>query len=532
MSGEASVDAVRPLQPPQAGEPPPVGWRELVGFFAMVFGMFMAILDIQIVTSSLSELQAGLSASTDEISWVQTSYLIAEIIMIPLSGWLSRVLSTRWLFLASVIGFTVMSAACAFADDLNTMIVLRAAQGFLGGAMIPTVFATSYTIFSPKRRASNSVLMGLVATSAPTLGPTLGGWITADFTWHWLFLVNVVPGTIVTLLVFLLVDFDRPHLHLLRRFDWLGVILVALFLGSLEYVLEEGPRNEWFDTNSIVIFTIVAAVAGVVFFWWELTTKNPVVVLRTFKNKNFAIGCLFSFVIGIGLYGAVYITPLFLGQVARYDSMQIGMLMSITGIFQMMVAPIAGKLTRTFDLRYVLSFGLLLLGASIALNSVLTHETRFWELFLPQAMRGMALMCCFVPINALTLGTLTPEQVRNGAGFYNLTRNLGGAIGLASINTVLTDRYALHHTRLMEAITARRLNVQAVLDSLAARFSDMMPGNADLAALKTIGNLVQREALVLTYSDCLFLMSFVFFAALLMMPMVNKVVLAINRPQT
>jgi DHA2 family multidrug resistance protein len=205
--------------------------------------------------------------------------------------------------------------------------------------------------------------------------------------------------------------------------------------------------------------------------------------------------------------------------------------MSVAGICQMVMAPISGKLTRTYDLRYVLGAGLVLLGASIGLNSVLTNLTRFDELFLPQALRGMALMLCFPPINALTLGMLSPDKVRNGAGLYNLMRNLGGAIGLASINTVLTERYALHHTRLVEAVTLRRPNVQSMLDGLSARFDSMLPGNADLQAMKIMAGIVDREALVLTYSDCLFLMAFVFFGALLLMPMVRRVVLPINQPQ-
>ncbi len=509
----------------------PVTWRELVGFFAMVFGMFMSILDVQIVTSSISELQAGLSASADEISWVQTSYLIAEVITIPLSGWLSSAFSTRWLFLTTCVGFTVMSAACAFADDLNTMIVFRAMQGLFGGAMIPTVFATSFTAFSPKRRASNSVLMGLVATAAPTIGPTLGGWITADFSWHWLFLINVVPGTIVAFTVYSLVRFDKADLRLLRHFDWFGVILVALFLGSLEYVLEEGPRNEWFDDDSITTLAFVAGIAGALFFWWELTCRHPIVVLRTFKHRNFTLGCTFSFIVGIGLYGAIYITPLFLGEVAGYDSMQIGTLMSVAGIAQMITAPISGKLTRTYDIRYVLSFGLVLLGSAIALNSVLTNLSRFDELFWPQALRGAGLMLCFPPINALTLGTLPPDAVRNGAGLYNLMRQLGGAIGLASINTVLTARYALHYTRLTESVNLRRWNVQSMLDGLSAKFGSVLSGNGDLEAAKLMARLVDREALVLTFCDALLLMSLVFFSALLLMPLVRRVVLPINQPQ-
>jgi DHA2 family multidrug resistance protein len=492
-----------------------------VGFIAMVVGMFMAILDIQIVASSLSEIQAGLSASADEISWVQTSYLIAEVVMIPLSGMLSRILSTRVLFTIAAAGFTLTSIACAFAGSIESMIVWRALQGFIGGAMIPTVFATSFALFPGSRQAGISVLIGLVATMAPTIGPTLGGWLTQTFSWHWLFLANVVPGIIVTTLVWTLVDVDKPNRSLLKGFDILGLLLMAGFLGSLEFVVEEGPRKDWFDDEHIVIFAVIAVVAGVGFFWRVLSYRNPIVELRAFLDRNFAIGSLYSFIIGIGLYGAVYLQPLFLARVRGYNSLQIGTIMFVTGIFQFLSAPLAGALSKKMDLRVMLALGLLLFGSGVWLNSFMTAEWSFWELFLPQAVRGMSLMLCFIPINAIALGTLPPEQLKNASGLYNLMRNLGGAIGLAVINTIMTERMALHMNRLGDNINLARPEVQQMLDGLAASY-DGLVANAEAAALKTMAGLAQREALVMTFNDCLLVMAFVFFGALLFMPLVRK----------
>jgi MFS transporter, DHA2 family, multidrug resistance protein len=223
--------------------------RRLLAFVCMVFGMFMAILDIQIVAASLAEIQAGVNASSEEITWVQTSYLIAEVIMIPLSGYLSRALSTRWMFAISAGGFTLMSLMCALSGSINELIVWRALQGFIGGAMIPTVFAVSFTVIPPARRNVVAPIIGLVATLAPTIGPTLGGYLTEMFSWHWLFLINVIPGVFVTIATALLIDFDKPELDLLRRFDWTGFAVMATFLGSLEYVLEEGPTKDWFQSS-------------------------------------------------------------------------------------------------------------------------------------------------------------------------------------------------------------------------------------------------------------------------------------------
>jgi len=267
--------------------------RRLIAFLAMCFGMFMAFLDIQIVSSSLNEIQAGISASADEIPWVQTAYLIAEVIAIPLSGFLSRALGTRILFSISAAGFTVASVLCGTSSSINEMIVWRALQGFIGGGMVPTVFASAYFIFQGPRQKFIAPVVGLIATLAPTIGPTVGGYLTDAYSWHWLFFINVVPGIIVAVMTFLLVDFDQPDLSLLRNFDWCGLISMAGFLGALEYVLEEGPRYEWFDDSTITAVAIVSAISAVVFFTRVLSAQTPIVDLRPFSNRNFAVGSLF-----------------------------------------------------------------------------------------------------------------------------------------------------------------------------------------------------------------------------------------------
>jgi DHA2 family multidrug resistance protein len=305
----------------------------------MVVGMFMAILDIQIVASSLGEIQGGLSAAPDEIAWVQTSYLIAEGVMIPLSGFLARLLSTRILFVLSAAGFTAASLACAFVDTLEGMIAARALQGFLGGAMIPTVFSSAYLIFPRDRQTTMSAIIGLVATLAPTLGPTLGGWLTTTFSWQWLFLVNLVPGIAVTIGVLSLLDIDRPDWSLLEGFDWLGLLAMAAFLGSLEFVLDEGPDHDWLTDGTVRAFTLLMLVGATLFFWRVLTHFNPIVDLRCFRNRNFAVGSLFSFVLGMGLYGAVFLLPLFLSRVRHYTALDIGWVMAVTGLAQSPPSP-------------------------------------------------------------------------------------------------------------------------------------------------------------------------------------------------
>ncbi len=501
---------------------PAVTMRQWAGFMAMVVGMFMAILDIQIVSSSIREIQAGLSASADEITWVQTAYLIAEVIMIPFSGYLSRLLSTRVLFVISAAGFTLMSIGCALATSLDAMILFRVLQGFIGGAMIPTVFATSFLLFPAAKRAGVTVLIGLVATMAPTLGPTLGGYLTQTLSWHWMFLANVLPGIAVALAVWLFVDIDRPDWGLLKGFDLPGLLLMALFLGSLEYVFEEGPRNDWLEDDVIAAFAALAVAGGVLFFWRMFTYKQPIVWLKAFHDRNFAIGSLFSFILGIGLYGSTYLLPAFLGRVRGFNSLQIGLLMIVTGAFQFASAPIAGALSKRLDLRVMLALGLSLFGTGVYLQSFETAEWGFWDFALPQAVRGISLMMCFIPINTLALGTLPPHELKNASGLYNLMRNLGGAIGLGALNTVLIDRLALHYQRISENITAARPAVTGFLDGLSSRLGDMVSVDPDLAALRKLNDLVAREATVLTFNDALLIMAGVFACALLLMPLIRK----------
>ncbi len=499
-----------------------VGVREWVGFMTMVVGMFMAILDIQIVSSSLTEIQAGLSASADEISWVQTSYLIAEVIMIPFSGFLSRLLSTRVLFSVSCAGFTLMSFACAFSSSLGGMVVFRALQGFIGGAMIPTVFATSFLLFPVEKRPLVGVVMGLVATMAPTLGPTLGGWLTQNYSWHWLFLINIVPGLLVSVTVWKLVDVDRHDYSLLEGFDWLGLFLMALFLGSLEYVAEEGPRNQWLEDQTILIVATLMFVAGILFFWRVLTAANPIVQLSAFQNRNFAFGCLYSFILGVGLYGSVYLIPLFLAQVRGLNSLQIGVIMIVTGACQFLSAPLAGAMAKHMDLRLMMGCGFGLFALGLWFNAQLTAESDFNELLLPQALRGASLMLCFIPINTLSLGLLPPDKLKNASGLYNLMRNLGGAIGLALINTLVLHQAALHYNRLGEQVNLGRPVVQGLVEQLSARFEALGLADPGAAAMAALVGLLKRETLAMTYGDCLLVMSCVFLLGLITMPMIHQ----------
>jgi DHA2 family multidrug resistance protein len=528
----AAVPAPKPAPAPVPPPPPAAGpapspelgpsLRDWIGVLAMVFGLFMAIMDVQIVTSSLTQIQGGLSASPDEISWVQTAYLIADVVMVPLSGMMSRLLSTRVLFVSAALGFTGASVLCATATSLSQMILYRAMQGFCGGAITPLVFPVVYTKFRGPRLATLMVIISVILNLSSTLGPTIGGFLTDTLSWHWLFLVNIVPGIAVAATVWLTIDIDRPDWSLLRYFDLFGLVLMALFLGCLEYALEEGPRWDWLSDDTIFAAVVVSGTASVLFFWRVLTYHQPIVDLRAFTNRNFALGSFYTFIVGNGMYSTTYLIPLFLAQVRGFSAWQIGMTVVVAGLAQMALSPVSTQVARRLDLRIMLGFGLFLFAVSMYLTAGLTNQSGFAELLVPQALRGFALMFCYLPANLIALGTVPPDKLKNAAGLYNLTRDLGGAIGLAALGTVMNDRLHFHWNRLIEDINPARAAVQHFLESQSSRFEGLISGDANRAALKLLANTVQREALVLTYNDALTLIGVVFVFALCLMPLVKS----------
>ena len=493
--------------------------RRLVAFLIMVFGMFMSILDIQVVSASLTDIQAGLSASSSEVSWVQTAYLIAEVIAIPLSGFLSRALGTRLLFAISASGFTLASLACGFASTIEEMILWRAIQGFLGAGMIPTVFASAYTVFPRSKFYIVGPIIGLVATLAPTIGPTVGGIITDWMSWHWLFFINIVPGVCITIGVLALVDFDQPNFALLERFDWWGLIFMAGFLGSLEYVLEEGPQYEWMQDTSVAICALVGGVSMIAFFWRVLTAEEPIVDIRTFSDRNFAVGCLISFCIGIGLYGLTYIYPRYLSEVRGYSALMIGETMFISGATMFVTAPIVGRLMLRFDMRYIIAAGLIIFALGAYQMTWITRDYDFYELMVPQILRGIGMMLAMVPTNTVSLGTLPPDRVKNASGLFNLTRNLGGAVGLAVINEVLNDRTDLHISRLQERVNWGNASAVETLNNFTQRLQGM--GDAALMAMKQLSQIVHRQAVVMGYGDAFFMLT-VFYLSLSVLVLLLK----------
>ncbi|WP_297798999.1 DHA2 family efflux MFS transporter permease subunit [uncultured Brevundimonas sp.] len=481
-------------------EEKPVNWTVLMlGFAGMVIGQFMAILDIQIVAASLTQIQAGIGASADEISWIQTAYLIPEVVMIPLSGFLSRLWGTQKVFLASCVGFLLTSVAVGLSSSIEMMIFFRAVQGFVGGAMIPTVFAVAFTAFPPERRVTASVIMGLIVTLAPTIGPTLGGHLTEWLSWRWLFFINVFPGLLVLFLVGRYANFDKGDPKLAKGFDWFGLFLMATFLMSLQFVLEEGAKNDWFADDHILLLTVVAAITGPVFVWRSLTSANPLVELRAFGNRNFMVGVIMTFVVGAALFGGSFLIPLFLSRVRDYSAAEVGTTMIVSGLSMFAVGPFVGRLVRKVDARILMFIGFMMAAWGMWDARLVTEDWAFWEFAGVQAMRGAGVMIAMIASQQVTMTTLPPHMVKNASGLVNLSRNVGGAFGLALLNTSLTENTARHMGELTSALDRTNVRATMMIEALTQRFQNSVDPHA--SALKAVYGILQKQATTMAFGD-------------------------------
>jgi DHA2 family multidrug resistance protein len=491
--------------------------RVWAGFGLMCIGMFMAILDVQIVATSLPTIQHALGIAPDQMSWVQTAYLIAEIIAIPLTGVLMRALSMRWLFVTAISVFTLASAGCAASGDFPTLIVFRVVQGFAGGSLIPTVFAAVFLMFSGRWQGVATTIAGVLAVLAPTVGPIAGGWLTETYSWHWLFLINIAPGVLVIPAAILLLPRWGRTSDSIRALDWPGLAAMAVALTALEIGLKEAPDHGW--RSALVLALMLTAAAGTALFVTRsLRSRSPVADCSLFADRNFAIGSALSFVLGIGLFGTTYLMPFFLGLVRGHNALQIGEIMLVTGGAQLAAAPVAAWLEQRVDPRVLSAFGFLLFGVGIGLSAFQPATADFHEMIVPQALRGAAIMFCLLPPTRIAMGHLCADQVADGSGLFNLMRNLGGAIGLALIDTVIFSRVPIHVGRiaaeLQKGNDATALAVGIPLDAYHSRPAG--PIDPEIAA--TLKPMVEHLALAQSINDAWALIAMLTLAALLLIP--------------
>ncbi len=498
--------------------------RDWIAVLGGVLGAFMAVLDIQITNASLANIEGGLSASPDQGSWISTAYLVAEIVVIPLTGWLSRVFSLRLYLIGNTILFLFFSILCGTASSLGEMIVFRAGQGFTGGVLIPIALTIILGKLPPARQPVGLAMFGVTATFAPAIGPTIGGWITDAWSWNWIFFINVLPALAVIAAVWYGIDREKMQLGLLRKGDWWGILFMAAGLGSLIAFLEEGEAKAWFTTEWIRYAAATAAIAIPVFIVIELVRKEPFLDLRLLARRGFGAASLLGLVMGLGLYGSVYLMPVYLGQVQGYDALQIGMVSMWYGVPQLLIIPFVPMIMKRVDARLMVAFGFLLFGVSAVMNGYMSPLTAGPELVLPQLVRALGQPFIIVPLSALATGGLARAEQAQGSALFNMFRNLGGSLGIAMLSTFTTMREHFHFDIISQRLTPTSPDVHAWLERAASLLvSRGTPaGLAPQQALAQLAGMVRTQAYTMTYADCFFLMGVVLIGSIVLLALVPR----------
>jgi len=502
-----------------------VSTRTWIAVFGATLGAFMAVLNIQIVNASLADVQGAIGAGIDDGGWISTSYLIAEIIVIPLSGWLAQAFSIRVYLLTNATLFLAFSVACAFAQDLPQMIALRALQGFAGGVLIPMAFTLIITMLPKAKQPVGLALFAVSATFAPAIGPTIGGYLTENWGWQYIFYVNLVPGALMLGMLWFSLESKPMKLSLLRDGDWPGIVTMAIGLGALQTVLEEGNKDDWFGSAFIVRLSIIAAVALTLFFWVELTAAKPLLNLRLLARRNFGFGGLANFLMGVALYGSVFILPQYLARIQGYNSEQIGMVLAWTGLPQLVLIPLVPRLMKRFDARLIIGIGFVLFAASNFMNITMTTDYGSDQLFWPNVVRAIGQALAFAPLSAVATAGIEAENAGSASGLFNMMRNLGGAVGIAMLQTFLTKREQYHSNVLMQSVSLFEQATRTRIERLTQYFIQhgaIDPADASHRAVVAIGQIVQKQAYILAFSDTFYLLGAALIVALVATMMLRK----------
>jgi MFS transporter, DHA2 family, multidrug resistance protein len=510
----------------RASQPAPsVSPRTWLAVGGATLGAFMAVLNIQIVNASLADIQGAIGAGIDDGGWISTSYLIAEIVVIPLSGWLAQVFSIRVYLLTNAILFLAFSAACALALDLPQMIVLRALQGFTGGVLIPMAFTLIITLLPKAKQPVGLALFALSATFAPAIGPTIGGYLTENWGWQYIFYVNLAPGALMAGMLWFSLEARPMQLKLLREGDWPGIITMAVGLGALQTALEEGNKDDWFGSQFIVRLSVIAVVALALFLWIELTGKKPLLNLRLLARRDFGFGSLANFLLGIALYGSVFIMPLYLSRIQGYNAEQIGLVLAWTGLPQLVLIPLVPRLMKRFDARLVISVGFALFAASNFMNIYMTNDYGSDQLFWPNVIRAIGQALAFAPLSAVATAGIEAENAGSASALFNMMRNLGGAIGIAVLQTFLSKREQYHSNVVTQSVSmfeqATRTRIQA-LTQYFVNHGVLDLADASHRAVVAIGLIVQKQAFVLAFSDTFYLLGVTLIFALMATLLLRK----------
>jgi DHA2 family multidrug resistance protein len=475
-----------------------------IAVLAAMIGSFMAILNIQITNASLLNIEGGIGTGVDNGSWISTSYLIGEIVVIPLTDYLSRVFSFRRYMLASAVLFAVFSVACAFTRDLPSMIAMRGLQGFAGGVLIPMAFTLVLTKLPKPQQPIGLAVFALSVTFAPAIGPTIGGYLTENYGWQTIFFVNVVPTIVMVTALYFTLERQPAQLRLLKEGDWAGIATMAIGLSAFQTVLEEGNKDDWFASPFIVKLAAIALVSLSLFVWIELKVEKPLIRLRLLKRRNFGFGTIAMTMLGFALFGSVYILPAYLGQAQGYNAEQIGAVLAWTGLPQLILIPLVPQLMRRFDTRYIAFTGLMIFAYSSFMNTAMSPDYSGDQLWIPNIVRAIGQAMVLTPLTSVTTGDIAPQDAAAASGISNMFRNLGGAIGTAVLATVITKREQFHSNIIGQSVTLGREEVRGRISQLTDFFMAHGvpdPAAAHQQAIVALGNAVKRQALVMGFSD-------------------------------
>jgi len=492
---------------------------------AVMFATFMEVLDTTVVNVSLPHIAGSLSASVDEAAWALTSYLVANAIVLPITGWLANYFGRKRTLLSAVFGFTAASFLCGLAPTLPILIVCRVIQGATGGCLQPLSQAVMLEAFPPKDRGKAMAFWGLGIVVAPMLGPVLGGWLTDNYSWRWIFYINLPVGLMSVIMTRLFI-FDPPYIRRSGRgIDYWGIGMLALAIASLQIVLDKGQEADWFETNWILILAVVAGLGIIAFIVRELRARDPVVHLKVFKVRTYSAGVFLMTVLGFVLYGSMLLLPLMLQQLLGYPAMSAGIAMAPRGLGSFLMMPVVGTVLGRFDPRKVLAVGLVGAAWTLYQFSNLNLSAGYWDVFWPQFIQGASLALLFVPLTTATMDPIPKEEMGNATSMFNLMRNLGGSVGIACGTTFLFRRTQFHTQLLGSRITALNPYAMAQLKGMAAgmvaKGSD--PVTANHQAYGAMWGMVQQQAYMQAFVDTFRALSVVF---LLMLPLL----LVMKRP--
>jgi DHA2 family multidrug resistance protein len=487
---------------------------------AAMLAALMSVLDISIVNVALSDIRASFGTPLDQIAWVSTGYMMANVVVIPMTGWLQRKFGYRRYFTGSILLFTVASVLCGLSWSLPSLVVFRILQGVGGGAIIPTSQAILFARYPQEEHGMAGALFGLGAITGPLLGPTLGGYLIDWFSWHWIFLINVPVGLLAAWMAWR--HIEQPHFEATKsRIDTQGIALLAVGMATLQYTLEEGNREGWFDSTLIMVTAAVAAIALITFIVHELEAEHPVVDLRVFKNRSYSAATGLNFLTGTALFSASFLFSLYAGTVMRYSALDIGLLFLKGSAIQILIMPLVGRFGNKVDGRYLIAFGVVMMSLSLWTNAHLTAQSSNLQMMAPIFIRALGLGFLFVPLSVFALSGLPAHQRGNGAGLYNLTRELGGSIGTAWMSSALSRRTTLYHSTLGENVTAFSSAAQEQLRMLQGQFTGRVVDPFG-AAVQVLQNRVNLQSLVRAFNDNFEILTVLFACSLVLIVLLKK----------